>query len=281
MRITSFALITSSFLVACDSTVFGDSVPGIESPFTEGESVAVEEPNLAAPVALIASQRWPGTLYALADEGDSVIYALDDSGKSQGQISIDNLPRGVWRDLAVNNEKLLILDVAAAQLLVHFINEPDTPPPFDASVSRLSTQPITVAEFSLPDCRALATGTGDADATLLCNEADLYSFALSEIDGSATVATASGTLDNLPSSPVDFSISPAGQFGLLTLAEGLRVGQSSTGDWMAAFANGGRQANFDVEEFQATSSSFAFNSILLHSLGQDEASGRIFTIFNP
>ena len=281
MRSPSLILLASSLLLACDSTVFGDSVPGIDSPFSEGQSVPVEQAELAAPVALVASQRWPGTLYALADEGASVIHALDDQGKSQGQLNIADLPRGIWRDLAVNNEQLLILDVASAQLLVHHISEPDSPPPFDATLDRLSTQPITVAQLALPDCRALATGSGGSLATLMCNEADFYQFELNNADGAVTVASPSGSLDGLASTPLDFSVSPGGQFGLLTFADELRVAQSSNADWASAFASGGRQALFDDEAFVPASSSFAFNSILLHSLGSNDSSGLIFSIFNP
>lgn len=281
MRIHTFALVATSLIAACDSTVFGDAEPDLDNPFTEGTSEAVEAAELASPVALIASQRWPGTLYAIADENASVIYALDDSGKSQGQISIEDLPRGVWRDLAINNEQLLILDVASAQLLVHHINEPDTPPPFDAVSSRLSTQVISVAELSLPDCRSLVTANSGSDGRLLCNEADLYSFELNNGDGNIAIASATGVFDNLPSTALDFSISPAGQFGLLTFEDGVRVAQSASQDWLAAFAGGGSAASFDSEDFEVSSSAFAFNGILLHSLGKDQDSGRIFSIFNP
>ncbi len=283
MRPSLTLLVTASVIAlsACDETFLGDAEPDLDNPFTRGTTESLEEAALDAPVAITASQSWGGTLYAIADETDPRIHALDDSGDDQGEFLITGLNRSTWLDLAVNNNHLLILDRQGGQVLVHSVAEPGNPPPFQGNQAVVRTQTVTLPLLSLSNCSALGIGKDDDTLILLCGGA-LYSTPLASEDGTTTSATQIGTLETPSSEIVDFSISPGGQYALLTTASNMQVAQSNGSNWAQALNSGARVANYGDADITPVSGAFAFNGILLHALGDDSNSeGALFNIFNP
>lgn len=279
MKALPLAALAIGLFSACDLTLFGDSEPGLDNPFTRGSSVKIEDGSVTEPVAVIASQRYPGTLYALADNG-LTLFALDDKGQAQGTIDLSGVSRNNWRDLALHNGNILILGSSAiAQNVIYRFDEPSNPPPFNAQISLNSSQSVFVGSLGLSTCESIGTAAELNQATLLCGN-EFYRFELANEGGTAS-AEAAGLLPELPANVVDFSVSPAGQFALLTLCDQLRVAQSSGDDWGDAFVGGGNRVEFDHEEFRAATSSFAFRGTLLHTLGKRDQDSWIFTIFNP
>ncbi len=268
-------------LAACDETFLGDAEPDLDNPFTLGTTETLQEPSLDDPVALIASQRWGGSLYAISDESEPRIHALDDSGQDQGAFLVTGLNRSNWLDLAVNDGHILILDRLAGQVRVHTVAEPSNPPPFQGEQAILRTQVINLPLLMLNGCSAMgASNTGDT-LVMLCGNT-LYSTPLSSEDGTTTSATQVGTLETPANDIVDFSISPAGQYALLTTLTNLRVAQSDGSNWAQALNGGSRIANYGDADITPVSGAFAFNGILLHTLGTDsDDQGTLFNIFNP
>ena len=283
MRPSLTLLATASVLAlsACDETFLGDAEPDLDNPFTQGTTEALEETALDAAVAITASQSWGGSLYAIADESDARIHALDDSGEDQGEFLITGLNRSTWLDLAVNNNHLLILDRQGGQVQIHSVAEPASPPPFQGEQAVLRTQTVTLPLLTLSGCSALGTGKSDDSVILLCG-GTLYSTPLASEDGATTSATEIGTLEIPSSEIVDFSISPGGQYALLTTASNMQVAQSNGSNWAEALNSGARIANYGDADITPVSGAFAFNGILLHALGSDSnAEGTLFNIFNP
>lgn len=283
MRPSLTLLVTASAfaLSACDESFLGDAEPDLDNPFTQGTTESLEEPALDAPVAITASQSWGGSFYAIADEVDPRIHALDDSGTDQGAFLITGLNRSTWLDLAVNNNHLLILDRQGGQVLIHSVAEPGNPPPFQTDQAVVRTQTVTLPLLTLSGCSALGAGKDDDSAILLCG-GTLYSTPLASEDGATTSATEIGTLETPNSEIIDFSISPGGQYALLTTQSNMQVAQSNGSNWAQALNSGARVANYGDADITPHSGAFAFNGILLHALGTNSsAEGTLFNIFNP
>lgn len=269
-------------LGACDESFLGDAEPDLDNPFTFGSTARVADSALNNPVSVIASQRWGGSLYAIANQNDALVHALDDSGQDQGAFLVSGLNRSNWQDLAVHEGHLLILDRLAGQVRIHTVAEPDSPPPFSGEQPVLRTQSVSLPGLMLAGCSAMGISNSGTNLTLLCGGGTLYTTPLASEDGANTTATEVGALELPASEIVDFSISPGGQYALLTTLSSLQVAQSDGSNWAQVLNAGTRQAHYGDADITPVSGSFAFNGVLLHALGRDsDSQGVLFSIFNP
>ena len=281
-------LLAAGGLAACDSTFFGEADPDFSNPFTEGEVQPLEADALSQVRAIAASQRHPGLLYALEDQTQLPrLEAFDEDGGSQGALRINNALRTQWRDLALRNDGLLLLDTGLRPARILRLAEPEAPPPYDAELAVNGELRFSLDEGAVGDCTGLgAVRDPDAPLWLLCGQR-FYRLA-GDFDAAGTVvATSADRLQlRLEIGEIrDFSISPGGDFGLLTGSQRALVvqeGNLSQAQWGRRFSERPDVIAWEDSGFAAPQSGhFAFNGVVVYLAAPAQPQGQLFTIFTP
>lgn len=284
----TLACACATLLAACDTTIFGDPEPSFPSPFNEGEVRVLQPVSLAHVVLATNSQRHPGILYAAeSTTGTTRLVAFDEDGSGQGEFSLNDVAREGWKDLATRDEHILLLQAVSGTGFIHRFAEPQNPSPFEGELARVDTLEFQLPAGDVSSCSALGAANSSAanDLWLLC--ASRF-YRLNATFGAAETQTAEafGRLELLYDIGEirDFSVSSAGQFGLLVgseLAVSVQAADESEPQWADRFNNKAKLIEWDEEFSSPVSGLYAFNSVLLYLLAPAEPQGLMFTIFTP
>lgn len=285
IRVAALAIVVLS---GCDASFFGEASPDFDNPFTLGEVTVLQPAELAGISALAASQRHPGALYGLEQgSGQAQIVSFNDDGDGQGRILLQDEQRGLWQDLAMRDEALLILTSDGDLGRILRIPEPRDPPPFAAELTVEQELQFTLPDAAPSSCFGLASAAEGGPLWLLCANNSLYRLNAEFEAPEPLQAVAEGVFAPRVDigSQRDFSLSPGGEFGLLTGSiAALVVQRRSEADPQWA-----REVNGQPEEIRwqgadfanPRSGHFAFNSVLVYLAAPDQPQGRLFAIFTP
>lgn len=287
--IRSAAVVASlAALASCDASFFGEASPDFDNPFTTGQVSVLQPAELAGISALAASQRHPGTLYGLEQgSGQAQVVAFNDDGDGQGRLRIQEQQRGLWQDLALRDEALLILTSEGETGTILQLPEPTDAPPFDAEIAVDQQLQFTLPDASASSCFGLASAAEGGPLWLLCANNSLYRVAADFSAQEPLLAVAEGVFAPRVDigSQRDFSLSPGGEFGLLTGSiAALVVQRRSEADpqWANSINAQPQEIRWEGADFaNPRSGHFAFNSVLVYLAAPDQPQGRLFAIFTP
>ncbi len=276
-------------LSGCDNTFFGDANPGFPSPFADGEVTLLEPAELTDLQDATASQRHPGIMYATETvTGTTQVVAFDEDGSGQGQFTLEGVERDGWRDLAIRDQQILLLQVAGNVGYVHRYAEPRNPSPFEGANPLIDSLTFTLSDAAdVNTCTALgaAKSQNASDVWLLCGS---RFYRLAPVFGGEAprIAQPEGRLDLLLDIGEirDFSISPGGQYGLLVGSEMALVAQAEDEEnpgWAEALNKKPSQVAWGDDFAAPASGTFAFNTVLLYLYAPAQPQGQLFAIFTP
>lgn len=287
IRVAALAAL-AMVLSGCDASFFGEASPDFDNPFTLGEVTVLQPAELAGISALTASQRHPGALYALEQgSGQAQVVAFNDDGDGQGRILIQDQPRGLWQDLALRDEALLILTADEDLGTILRVPEPRDPPPFAAELAVEQQLQFTLPDAAPSSCFGLASAAEGGPLWLLCANNSLYRLTADFAAQEPLLAVAEGVFAPRVDigSQRDFSLSPGGEFGLLTGSiAALVVQRRSEADpqWASRINGQPEEIRWQGADFaNPRSGHFAFNSVLVYLAAPDQPQGRLFAIFTP
>jgi len=284
-----FPALLTLLLTACDSTFFGDAEPSFPSPFADGEVTPLEPAELTDLQDATASQRHPGIMYATETvTGTTQVVAFDEDGTAQGQFTLEGIERDGWKDLAIRDQQILLLQVAGNVGSVHRYDEPRNPSPFTGSTPLIDSLTFTLSDAAdVSTCMALgaAKSQNAADIWLLCG-ARFYR--LNPVFGSETtqIAQSEGRLELLLEigEVRDFSISPGGQYALLVGSDLALIAQADDEEnpaWADKLSNKSTQVAWNDDFAAPMAGTFAFNTVLLYLYAPAQPQGQLFAIFTP